>query len=179
VGRSLTEAAGCAKVGRQQAKGTKQVLFVIKGKEVLVDNRMTYVLGFTEGRVESWRINSRGYAQGWVEGRTQLLHRLIAAEAGLDVSQQIDHRNGNKLDNRLENLRPANQAENSYNQGKRKHNTSGFKGVSWSKSHQKWQATIKVNYRQKHLGYFATAEEAAAAYQEAALKYHGEFANFG
>jgi hypothetical protein len=87
-----------------------------------------------------------------------------------------DHRNGDGLDNRRANLRQATPQENARNATRNRKNTSGFKGVCWAKSHSKWRAKIGVNGRRRHLGYFATAEDAARAYDAAAREHFGEFA---
>jgi hypothetical protein len=88
-----------------------------------------------------------------------------------------DHRNGNGLDNRRSNLRPATHAQNLCNRGKPETNSSGFKGVCRVRGKEKWQASIKTGQSCKFLGHFDTAEEAARAYDSAALRYHGEFAH--
>lgn len=88
---------------------------------------------------------------------------------------QIDHINGQKDDNRWENLRLATNRENCCNKGPSKNNKSGYKGVS-KKNKRSWVAVIHTNSRQIRLGTFSTPEEAAVAYNKAALKYHGEFA---
>lgn len=103
-----------------------------------------------------------------------LMHRYIM---DAPKGKQVDHINGNKLDNRKSNLRIATASTNKANCGLRKSNTSGYKGVSIQKGRtKKWAAQIKVDYNRIHLGYFYTKEEAALAYNEAALKYFGEFA---
>lgn len=86
----------------------------------------------------------------------------------------IDHINGDRADNRWCNLREATRSQNNANARARATNTSGFKGVTWKKSHCKWLAQISVNGKHKHLGHF---ERAFIAYCFAAWKYHGEFAN--
>lgn len=88
----------------------------------------------------------------------------------------VDHINGNTLDNRKENLRKCSHTENSRNAKLSKNNTSGFKGVYWSKDKQKWHVRICINYKSKHLGYFTSLKKAAKAYNKGALKYFGEFA---
>lgn len=101
------------------------------------------------------------------------MHRLIMnAQNG----QMIDHINGNVLDNRKENLRLCNKSTNAMNCKVHKHNTSGYKGVAWHKQMKKWRAYIVINDKQKSLGLYKTKEEAAKAYNKAALELFGEFA---
>jgi len=88
----------------------------------------------------------------------------------------IDHINRIRNDDRWENLRPANRTENNQNQGIRKNNTSGHKGISWHKAAKKWSARIDVNKKRINLGLFTTIEEAVAARKDAELKYFKEFA---
>lgn len=120
-----------------------------------------------------WSENSDGYARGFVDGRKQLLHRLI-----MNVSDctQVDHIYGDKTDNRKCKLRPCINAENQRNQSKPRNNTSGFKGVHWNKAAEKWTASICLNNQLIHLGYFSDKLEAAQAYNNAAIKYHAKFA---
>lgn len=108
----------------------------------------------------------------WRAGRymTITMHAVI-----LDVPL-VDHVNGNGLDNRRSNLRPANFAENARNRPRRSDNTSGYKGVSWNRRNGKWQAYIGADRRQISLGHHATAEDAARAYDAAARELHGVFA---
>ena len=89
----------------------------------------------------------------------------------------VDHINGDTLDNRRSNLRVATVSENAMNRKKKATNTSGYKGVN--KVKDKWIARISTNSGRISLGTFDTPEEASEAYCAAALKYHGEFANFG
>jgi hypothetical protein len=91
---------------------------------------------------------------------------------------KIDHKNGNGLDNRKENLRMASTAENARNLNKKSsNNTSGYRGVSFSKRHKNkpWMGRIKFNGKLIHLGYFFTAEEAAKAFDKKAVELFGEF----
>jgi hypothetical protein len=90
---------------------------------------------------------------------------------------QLDHVNGNPVDNRFANLRLASASQNSANARRPVTNTSGFKGVHLNPtSTQKWRAKITVNKVQVYLGYFDTKEEAGAAYMRAAQEHFGEFA---
>jgi HNH endonuclease/AP2 domain len=126
----------------------------------------------------SWSANGNGYAVRGVhignrKYRKIYLHReIIGAKKG----QKVDHINGNKLDNRKENLRLATPAQNAMNIGLRRNNTSGLKGVRFEERRDKWRAEIKVNYKNVFLGYFDNKFDAAKAYNDAAIKYHGEFA---
>lgn len=101
------------------------------------------------------------------------MHREIARTP---LNLKTDHINGNTLDNRKSNLRICTNAENCRNQNKSNNTTSKWKGVSWHKGTTCWQARIKINWKLIHLGIWNTEEEAAKAYDIAALKYHGEFA---
>lgn len=106
--------------------------------------------------------------------RTIRMHRLImGAESGI----QVDHANLNTLDNRKStNLRFANRSENSRNRRKRVDNKTGYKGVALDKRCNKWIARIVQDGKRVEIGYYTTPEDAYAAYCEAALKFHGEFA---
>lgn len=107
--------------------------------------------------------------------QTILMHRaILCAPSGVGV----DHINCNGLDNRRSNLRLATSAQNAKNRGMHPGNTSGYKGVCWHPSANRWQAQIKVDGRNKYLGLFPTPVEAHAAYCAAAKELHGEFARF-
>lgn len=102
------------------------------------------------------------------------MHRVIL---GVDSSVEVDHRNGDGLDNRKSNLRPATRQQNCANVGKSSRNTSGYIGVTWNKKLRKWHAQIKVNRKNIHIGHYATKEEAARARAELARRIHGDFAS--
>lgn len=90
----------------------------------------------------------------------------------------VDHANRNTRDNSKVNLRDVTHTQNQYN--KVQPNPSGYKGVTWRDRIKKpWLSKIRVDGIRINLGSFATAEEAAKAYEEACLKYHGKFANLG
>lgn len=103
------------------------------------------------------------------------MHKIIAWRMGL-LTNQIDHYNGNGLDNRRANLRAATPSQNGANRGPQVNNTSGFKGVYWSVWASKWMASIRVNRKLIYLGYFDSPRDAARVYNEAALKHFGKFA---
>ncbi len=101
------------------------------------------------------------------------MHRILM---GASAEWQVDHKNGNSLDNRRTNLRLCTHSENQRNQKAQCGTSSRFKGVTWDKSRNKWSAKIKVDKKQINLGRFSNEIEAAAAYDLAAIKYHKEFA---
>ena len=104
------------------------------------------------------------------------MHReMLSPPPGMDV----DHINGNPLDNRRANLRVCTRSENNGNLRRPRHNTSGFKGVCWEKWSGKWKATIKVKGKSRSLGRFLTPEDAHGAYCAAARAVWGEFAYDG
>lgn len=99
-----------------------------------------------------------------------LMHTFLTGTLG------VDHVGGDGLDNRRSNLRRATQRQNSRNRQLGRNNTSGYKGVSWHKRQGVWLGRIKVDGRQIHLGCFPTAEQAAEAYNAAAIEHFGDFA---
>lgn len=101
------------------------------------------------------------------------LHRiLIDAPCHL----MVDHINGNGLDNRRSNLRLATNSQNQANRRLLSLNTSGFRGVTFNKACNKWQAGIKLQGKSYHLGLFTQAEDAARAYDQKSIEMFGEFA---
>lgn len=109
----------------------------------------------------------------------ELLHRTIFSRVvnrKLKRSERVDHKDGNGLNNKRENLRLATPAQNKQNSKLASNNKSGFKGVC--KRKDKWQANINVNGKRIYLGQFTTPELAHAAYCAAADKYFKEFARY-
>lgn len=91
------------------------------------------------------------------------------------LGRRIDHKDRNPLNNQVNNLRVCDQTLNVFNSGPRSNNTSGYKGVGQTKG-RGWQATITIDGKATHLGFYSTPEEAARVYDKAALKQAGEFA---
>jgi len=89
---------------------------------------------------------------------------------------QIDHKDHNRLNNQKLNMRICTNTQNQWNRGKQKNNTSGFKGVFWRRGVKKWFAQIGFNLKPIYLGCFTSKIDAAKTYDEAAIKYFGEFA---
>jgi len=118
-------------------------------------------------------VGQQGYRRMRIDGDRYMAHRLAFLFVyGIFPEYEIDHKNGNRDDNRIENLRQATRSENGQNQKKFKTNTSGFTGVSWCKYDKKWNSRIRINGKLIHLGYFKTAQEAGEAYLSAKKKLH-------
>lgn len=106
--------------------------------------------------------------------KTIKMHRIIMdAEKGVEV----DHIDGNGLNNRRNNLRLVSVSQNRQNSTAKSRNKSGFKGVSWDAKNRKWRSQIVANGRTIHLGRFVKLEDAVLAYADGSKKYHGEFGN--
>ena len=111
-------------------------------------------------------------------GKHYLSHRVIwKLMTGADPVLPIDHKDGNKQNNSWGNLRQATKQENAFNQGTSRRNKTGFKGVSFDKERGKFYSCIRANGRTMSLGRFDSAESAYQAYQIAARRFHGDFAN--
>ena len=99
-------------------------------------------------------------------------NEIIGAVFGVEV----DHENHDTLDNRRINLRFATKSQQAANRRLRSDNRSGVKGVRWNKGTQSWRATITAEGKQISLGCYPNITDAKNAYNEAAKRYHGEFA---
>lgn len=121
-----------------------------------------------------WRKNNTGYARGTVNGKQVLFHSYIL-NINTKGDAEVDHINGNRLDNTRENLRICTRQNNSYNNGVYSNNTSGVTGVHWHKCSGKWTANIGYQRKQIHLGSFNDFEDAVIARQEAEKKYFKEY----
>jgi hypothetical protein len=147
---------------------------ILSGGEVALVSDVDHIFlaGF------AWSCNNRGYAVAY-DPRTKKMvsmHRLIMERMGHVDFEHTDHANQNKLDNQRENLRPATCSQNHANRGALGNSASGVKGVSWNKRDEKWRAQLKVDGKRKDLGSHDNIEDAARAYNAAAIKYFGEFA---
>jgi hypothetical protein len=122
----------------------------------------------------------RGYLRMHVFAVTVLAHRLAWLLFYKEWPPgEIDHVNGDKKDNRIENLRVCTHPQNNHNQPMRRSNTSGVKGVSWMKSCRKWHVQVCVNRKIHYGGLFVDIADAALAAQSLRERLHGEFANHG
>jgi len=143
-----------------------------QGKESIIDEDMFDYLN-------QWKWHVRnGYAARTMEGsRNQgliFMHRLIA---GTKKGMETDHINRNTLDNRRSNLRNCTKSQNQANSKLRSDNSSCFRGVHWDKVNRKYRSSIRFSGKRICLGCFDDPGDAARAYDDAAKKYFGEFAN--
>lgn len=123
------------------------------GEVVSVDDE-----DFKELNKHKWCLNSGGYATRRLNThKSILMHRWIN---NTPEGFETDHINGNKLDNRKENLRTVTHSQNQLHSRLPKTNTSGVKGVVWDKKNKKWQAQLKVNGKNHFLGRYKTIIEA-------------------
>lgn len=113
-----------------------------------------------------------GYIGIRVLNRLCRAHRLAFLYVAGEVPAEVDHRNGDRTDNRWANLRSASRAENNQNRARQSNNTSGYAGVFLDKRCGKWRAKITVNRIDYDLGAFDDREAAAAAYARGKQKYH-------
>ncbi len=144
-----------------------------QGKKAIVDNNI-----YEELRKHRWYTFNglkTDYAASKIglRGKTVFMHRMILPPP---KGMFVDHINHNGLDNQRNNLRICDASQNQQNRGKNKSNLTGYKGVSWDKTRNKWKAQIMINRKQLCIGRYKTAEEAAHAYDKAAKELHGEFA---
>ncbi|MBK6800434.1 MAG: HNH endonuclease [Novosphingobium sp.] len=144
-----------------------------------------------------WKVKRNGYGGGTYPGkvagtvhkdgyiiinfnarlwRAHRLAFLFMTGAVPPKGMEVDHVNGDRADNRWDNLRSVTRRQNNYNLGVSKKNVSGTKGVSWVASRGQWLARIKADGKVVHLGQFDEKQDAIAARRDGEAKYHGEFA---
>lgn len=134
------------------------------------NGRTNQLLGITQ---------TNGYVVIDINKKRYLAHRLAwLYMTGKWPRKTVDHKDRNPSNNKWENLREATQSQQEGNKRElQRNNKSGYRGVSKHSTANLWRATITVESKQRHLGYFKTREEASKAYKEAAKKHFGEFYN--
>lgn len=148
---------------------------LINNKLVLVDDEDFYLL-----EQYIWWVTKDDYVNCnqvnlYKKFKTKRLHRIILGL--IDENIIVDHKDCNPLNNQKINLRICNRSQNGMNRNKQINNlTSQYKGVSFRIERNKFRAYITLNKKTFNLGHFINEHDAAKAYNEAALKYHGEFA---
>jgi hypothetical protein len=120
-------------------------------------------------------VKPSGYAQCKLDGVYYYLHRLAWLYVYGNFPKSLDHINGNKSDNRITNLRLANQSENLMNKGVQINNTSGYSGIYFDAVMQKWASRVKVNGKYKYLGCYDTPDLAGGVCDAYRRKYFGVF----
>jgi hypothetical protein len=121
-------------------------------------------------------IQTNGYIAIKINRKVYKAHRLIFLMFHGWMPAQVDHKDTNPSNNRIENLRSVTLSENSYNAKKRADNKSGVKGVYWHKEGKKWSVQVTVNKERKFFGLFDNLELADLVAQEARNMYHGPYA---
>jgi hypothetical protein len=120
-------------------------------------------------------LDDQGRIRIGIHGKDYFAHRIIwVLKTGKWPEYEIDHRDEVKSNNRWKNLREATPSQNHRNRGMQKNNTSGYKGVCYVAKRKRYIAGVKLNGYRHNLGSFMTAEEAYAAYCEAAERLHGK-----
>lgn len=140
-----------------------------KGKKAIVDDEDFEILNQYKWYAQKAPSN-KYYARN---SRLGLLHRFIL---NIDTVFEVDHINGNSLDNRRNNLRKSTHHENMMNRKVHKSSKSGIKGVWYREKKRRWEAQIRFNNKQIHLGLFRELEEAVKARRMAELQYFRQFA---
>lgn len=120
--------------------------------------------------------NGKPYRKVSVMRKTMYVHHVVFLLHHGFLPKRIDHKDGNSINNKIENLRAATQSQNIANSKLSKLSTSGYKGVTWRKDTEKWQAQLHCDGKHISLGSHATKEQAHEAYKVASSKYFGEFA---
>lgn len=123
-------------------------------------------------------VNSFGYRVITIKGKKIHAHRLVWLWHNAELPEQVDHINGDRADNRMENLRAANCMTNAFNSKLKADNTSGVKGVSWCNTYKKWIVQIHA-FKRKVSGRFKSFEEAVTFAKQKRAELHGAFANEG
>ena len=123
------------------------------------------------------RIIGAGYYQLGLNRKVYSNHRLIFLMHHGYLPIEVDHKDNNKLNNRIENLRAATSSQNSFNKPKRATNTSGVKGVNWDKGSNQWIARCEVGKKRYFLGRFNDIKEAEKVIVQFRNQHHGSFAN--
>lgn len=124
-----------------------------------------------------WTLNGKdGYPVRWNGKETIFLHREVVELAGIPVPAEVDHKDRDKLNAQLDNLRPANAAEDNANRGLRKDSTSGLAGISWRPSKGHYEVRVRFQGKMVYNVCFKDRAKAKEARDREARKYHKEFA---
>lgn len=165
---------------KRKAK-TKVEIELTQGKKMVVSDTWANNWKWCYNRKYGRRANLQGYAVRRTSSKQTgltLFHvaRWEYLNGPVPAGFEVDHHDGDTLNNCDDNLRLATASQNHQNCHRYKNNSSGIKGVNWSKYHKKWIARIEVNGKRLYLGYFDSKEDATLTYDVCALMYHRDFA---
>lgn len=175
-----TKSCGCLNIERISQMGKDNR----KYNNIFIKDNLVYV-EFNEGNYficdlcdlkycynTSWFLNNNGYARGTINGKLILFHNYI-----IDTKpfEEVDHIDGNRLNNTRSNLRVVNRLDNMKNKGKYINNTSGFTGVHYHKKLNKWEVRIQSNKTNIYLGIYNNFNDAVEVRKDAEIKYFGKF----
>lgn len=173
-----TKSCGCLKTNSPKRGGKKHNNYYTDGEITYVQytNSEECFIIDTEDLEKikdiSWYKDKDGYAVNKTRDKFLLVHRIIM---NTPYNLECDHINRDVKDNRKCNLRNTTHRQNNLNKGNFKHNTSGYKGVSWDKAKNKWLAQIHSNGKHYFLGYFDNIQDAYEKRKKAEEEYFGEF----
>jgi hypothetical protein len=129
---------------------------------------------YKEGKRVGWKIDR--YRLVSIHNKSYSEHRIIFMMHHGYLPEKIDHIDGDKTNNKIENLRTANDSENAQNRKMMRTNTSGAKNVSWDKCNKRWQVQLQCNGRIMKFGYFKNLDDAKRVAEQARNEHHKEFA---
>lgn len=152
---------------------------VIKDHENYEVSNLGNIRNTKTGRILKPHVTNGGYCNVSLNRKLKLIHQLVAKSflENPNNLEVVDHINNDKTDNSVNNLRYATIQQNCRNKILSSNNTSGYKGVSWYKPLHKWKASITIDKKKNHIGYFCTIEEALNARLKAVEQHFGDFAN--
>jgi hypothetical protein len=132
----------------------------------------------SSGKKAGWE-QKNGYAKVEINYQTYCQHRIVFLMHHGFLPKVVDHIDGNKLNNNIENLRASDQSKNTLYSRKNSRNTSGVKGVSFHRKTKKWWARVSVGGKRKSLGLYNDINQAKEVMMKAREHFHGEFAHHG
>lgn len=122
--------------------------------------------------------NNNGYRMIGFMGKEYMAHRLVFMFHHGYLPPEVDHIDGNRSNNKIDNLRAATHAENLRNQRLKSSNTSGLKNVGWAKREQRWRVRVTIDGKDKHIGYFKDRDLADLVAIEACDLHHKQFSSY-
>lgn len=161
---------------------------------MITQERLKELFDYQDGQL-IWKVKKAqcvkiGTAAGWanrdvhgqqyinveIDNKSYKVHRLVFMYHHGYFPSRIDHIDGNRFNNKIENLREVTASQNAQNSKFRKSNTSGHKNVSFDKRNKRWRVMVRVNGVNKSFGYYDDLELAGLVAAEARDKFHGQFA---